>query len=155
MPMTAPMSNLVGSPVGAVVSSTARLRRDSSHGDSHDDPSILVRGLSRAIRVKIASKRDEFEQAFRMIAERYKAKGYDRPDSGPYHFTPYHTLPGTVTFVAKDGDRVVATLSMVPDNDVLGLPMESIYGDEVAALRRENRAARRGHQPGRGWAHPA
>jgi hypothetical protein len=140
MPTTAPMSHPVGSPVGSAVSSTVRRRLDPSHGEGNAGSSVMVHGLDRAIRVKIASRRDEFEQAFRLVADRYRAKGYDSPDSGPYRYTPHHALPGTVTFVAKQGDRVVATLTMVPDNDLLGLPMESIYGAEIAALRAEGRS---------------
>jgi hypothetical protein len=48
-------------------------------------------------------------------------------------------LPDTATFVARDGDRVVATFSLVPDTRLLGLPMESIYAPEIDALRREGR----------------
>jgi hypothetical protein len=89
--------------------------------------------------VKIASERGEFEQAFRLLACRYKARGYDPPSARAFRFTPHHALPGTVTFVAKDGERVVATLSLVPDNPSLGLPMERLYGEEIEDLRREGR----------------
>jgi hypothetical protein len=40
-----------------------------------------------------------------------------------------------VTLVAMDGDRVCATLTLVPDSQTLGLPMETIYGPEVAQFR--------------------
>jgi hypothetical protein len=58
-------------------------------------------------------------------------------------------LPETTTFVAKSGPEVVATLSLVPDTALLGLPLECIYGPEVARLRQEGRRPGRGHQPGR------
>src|SRR5262249_18472615 len=48
----------------------------------------------------------------------------------------YHALPDTTTYVAKLDDRVLATFSLVPDNILLGLPMEAIYAEEIAALRR-------------------
>jgi hypothetical protein len=101
--------------------------------------SFPVAGLGREIRVKIATEQDEFEQAFALLAASYRARGYEAPGDEPYRFTAHHALPGTVTLVAKHGARVVATLTLVPDNDVLGLPMESIYGDEIAGLRREDR----------------
>ena len=141
MPMTALFSEALSHPVSPTTSAApaARRRVGHSHGDGSDARSIAVGGLGRPIRVKLASDRDEFEQAFRLVADRYRARGYDTPGSGEFRFTPHHALPGTVTFVAKDGDRVVATLSLVPDNDTLGLPMESIYGEEIAALRWEGR----------------
>jgi hypothetical protein len=103
------------------------------------DGSFVVPGLSRTITAKRASKRGEFERAFALLAARYQARGYDEPSGKPFRFTPHHALPGTLTFVAKDGERVVATLSMVPDSPLLRLPMESIYGEEIARLRREGR----------------
>lgn len=140
MPMTALFPQAISHPISpTTATSSVRRRVASAHSDGSDARSIAVAGLSRPIRVKIASERDEFEQAFRLVADRYKARGYETPGAGPYRYTPYHALPGTVTFVAKDGDRVVATLSLVPDNDTLGLPMESIYGEEVASLRWEGR----------------
>lgn len=103
------------------------------------DGSFVIPGLSRVITARIASTRDEFEQAFALVAAKYRERGYAGPGASPYRFTPYHALPGTQTIVAKDGDRVVATLSMVRDSRPMGLPMENVYGDEVARLRREGR----------------
>jgi hypothetical protein len=137
--MTALFSEALSEPVSPLTLAPPRRRTTHSHSDGSDARSVAVGGLGRAIRVKLASDRDEFEQAFRLVADRYKARGYDAPGAGPYRYTPYHALPGTVTFVAKDGDRVVATLTLVPDNETLGLPMESIYGEEIAALRWEGR----------------
>jgi hypothetical protein len=104
-----------------------------SSGDT--ESSFRVPGLARDIRVKIATKRSEFEQAYELLAANYRARGYEAPGDKPYRFTPFHALPETVTLVAKDGDRVCATLTLVPDSEILGLPMETIYGPEVAQLR--------------------
>jgi hypothetical protein len=100
---------------------------------------VLVPGLARRIEVKIAATRDEFEQAFRLLACKYQARGYEEPSPKLFRFTPYHVLPDTVTFVAKHGAEVVATLSLVPDTVLLGLPLECIYEPEVARLRRDGR----------------
>src|SRR5207249_986101 len=81
----------------------------------------------------------DWDQAFRLVAATYQARGYDPPDAGPVRFTPYHALPDTVTFVAKHGNAVVATLSLVQDNTLLGLPMQSIYASEIEALRQAGR----------------
>ena len=113
----------------------ARLK--AAHGSA--PPPITVSGIERTIEIKIASERGEREQAFRLVAASYRARGYEVDGTRPFRFTPYHALPGTVTFIAKHGDRVVATLSLVPDTALLGLPMESIYADEIGALRRERR----------------
>jgi hypothetical protein len=101
--------------------------------------SVQVPGLERAIEVKIASTREEWEEVFRLVAENYQARGYEAPSPYPYRFTPYHALPDSTTFVAKHAGRVVATLTLVLDNTLLGLPMESIYGEEINDLRRAGR----------------
>ncbi len=99
---------------------------------------IRVPGISREIVVKIASEPEEWEQAFELVAANYQEKGYETT-AKPYRFTPYHALPDTTVFVAKLEGRVVATFSLVADNTLLGLPMEAIYGEEIAELRRQGR----------------
>lgn len=101
--------------------------------------SIPVTGISRPIEVKIASTPCEWEQAFQLAASSYQARGYETPGLNRFRFTPYHALPDTRTLVAKHHDEVVATFSIVMDNTLLGLPMEDVYPDEIAALRRQGR----------------
>jgi hypothetical protein len=96
---------------------------------------VRVPGIARAIEVNIASNRAEWEQAFELVAANYRARGYEAASSKPLRFTPYHVLPDTQTLVAKHAGQVVATFSVVLDNTLLGLPMESIYGEEITALR--------------------
>ncbi len=117
---------------------TRRLRTglDSTPNAPTSTTSLTVPGCGRSLRVKIASSRDEFEQAFQLLAAKYQSRGYEEPSTKLFRFTPYHVLPDTMTFVAKHGERVVATMSLVPDTALLGLPMECIYGSEVEALRR-------------------
>jgi hypothetical protein len=100
---------------------------------------IPVAGLSREIHVKIASERAEWKGAFQMVTDKYQACGYEGPDGGAVRFTPYHALPDTVAFVAKHEGRVLMTVTLVPDNTLLGMPLESIFADEVRGLRRQRR----------------
>jgi hypothetical protein len=127
-------------------SSQGNLRSKSGYASDRRDGSrdeaprkINVPGVARDIQVKIASERSEWEQAFRLLAANYQARGYETPGAQPFRFSPHHILSETITLVAKHGDRVVATLSLVPDTMVLGLPMESIFSDEIDALRQQGR----------------
>jgi hypothetical protein len=64
-------------------------------------------------------------------------------------FTPYHALPDSVTFIAKElgsqtietneVERVLMTMSLVPDNRMLGLPLDVLYENEMRVLRRQRR----------------
>jgi hypothetical protein len=100
--------------------------------------SIPVPGVARNIEVKFASTRSEWEEAFHLVADNYRARGYEEA-SADCHFTSYHALPDTVVLVAKLGGQVVATMSVVPDNPLLGLPLEDLYRLEVQELRRQGR----------------
>jgi hypothetical protein len=100
---------------------------------------IQVPGLVRDVHVKIASVRAEWTQSFALVATSYRARGYQCANGKAFRFTPYHALPDTVTFVAKHEDAVIATLSLVFDNTLLGLPMASIYGTEIDRLRAAGR----------------
>jgi hypothetical protein len=100
---------------------------------------VPVPGVGGDLVVKIASEPEEWEQAFQLVAVNYQESGYESSTDKPYRFTPYHALPDTAVFVAKRDGRVVATFSLVADNTLLGLPLESLYAEEVAQLRREGR----------------
>ena len=100
---------------------------------------IEVDGIGRTFSVKIASGYDDYEQAFLLLAEKYQARGYEEPGIKLFRFTPFHVLPDTITVVAREGGRVAATLSMVPDTSLLGLPLEAIYSEEIDGLRRRGR----------------
>ena len=103
--------------------------------------SLVVAGQGRrTIRCQDRfAQRAELEQAFELLATHYKARGYDCPGATPYRFTPYHVLPDTITLVALRESRVSATMSLVPDTSLLGLPMEHVYGTEISDLRRQGR----------------
>ncbi len=101
--------------------------------------SVRVPNIGRDIRANIGREQAELEDAYRLLATNYRARGYEAPGTNPYRYTPYHALPGTATFVARHDGQVVATLTLVPDTELLGLPMESIYGTEIDRLRRKGR----------------
>lgn len=100
--------------------------------------SVPVPGISRDIRVKIASTRDEWEQAFQLVADNYQTRGYEKAGAD-LRFTSYHALPESVVLVAKAGPKVVATLTLIQDNLLIGLPLEGLYRAEVQELRRQGR----------------
>jgi hypothetical protein len=50
--------------------------------------------------------------------------------------TPYHLLATTDVLIAEYRGEVIFTLSLVIDG-ALGVPMEHIYGEEIAGLRRK------------------
>ena len=83
---------------------------------------------------KVAECREERERAFRMIHDAYTHAGLMPSNFAGMRVTPYHLLPTTAVFLAVKDDEILCTLSLIGDGE-LGVPMESIYPNEIAALR--------------------
>ncbi|MBL8798292.1 MAG: hypothetical protein JNM56_30640, partial [Planctomycetia bacterium] len=113
--------------------SGARAFQPARHGSA-----VPVRGLAREIVVEIAGCRHHWDAAFRLVQQNYEAHGYAMPGSGTYRFTAQHALPTTAVLVAREGDRILATMSLYLDS-ALGLPSDSIYSAELDQLRRGGR----------------
>lgn len=106
-------------------------------------PSLLLRdGLASkdahcetlGIVFKAASHRDERTAAFGLVYQAYVRSGLIEPNPSQLRVTPYQLQPGSTIFVAVLRNEVISTVSLIGDGQ-LGLPMESIYGDEIARLR--------------------
>lgn len=87
---------------------------------------------------KIADSRDERVQALRLVHDVYTAERLMPPTASGMRVTPWHLSEGTNIYVAKQAQRVVCTMTSVPDGEH-GLPLETIYPSEVAARRRAGR----------------
>jgi len=104
--------------------------------------SVLTRHAQAAPKIadeisyKIASTRVERENAFRLVYQSYVRSGLADPNPHQMRVSPYHLLPTTQIFVAMLRDEVVFTASLVSD-DAMGLPMESVYPEEVALRRQQ------------------
>lgn len=78
---------------------------------------------------KIADSREELTQAFTLLHDSYVSAGFMKPHPSKMRVTLYHALPTTTTLVAKRGNKVVATISII-SRDVFDLPLESIFDIE-------------------------
>jgi hypothetical protein len=72
----------------------------------------------------------------RFVSSCQHAGGY--PPKSVTGFTPHQVLPEATVLIAESGG-VFATMSLVPDTTLLGLPMEDTFAAEVAGLRRAGR----------------
>ena len=88
------------------------------------------------IAVRVASRPEEIKEASKLVYRAYLRCGLIEPNPFAMRVTPYHLLPTTEVFVAVLRGEVICTVSLVRSGE-LGLPMESIYGKEVA-WRREH-----------------
>lgn len=86
----------------------------------------LPASLSKAFTFKVATSREELEQAFRILHDAYVSSNLMTPDPSGLRLSAFHALPTTTTLVAKCHNRVIATLSIIGPNE-LGYPMQKIY----------------------------
>jgi N-acyl amino acid synthase FeeM len=111
---------------------TVRLRRSAllkSKLDTIDRPAI-----------KIAETSLEYEQALALVYQEYVESGYiTNPNAEGKIFSVHHLLPETTVFIAKSYQTVISTLTQVFDSELFGLPMDSIYQEELAELRERGR----------------
>jgi hypothetical protein len=90
--------------------------------------------------IKWADSREELEKAFSLVHEEYVRSGYiTKPNQHHIFFNIHNLLPNSCTLIIKCGHEVIATLSMVTDDQEFGLPMDSLYKEEVDVLRKQRR----------------
>ena len=87
-----------------------------------------------SVQFKVADSPTERRDAFGLVYDQYLKTGLTEPNAHRVRVTPYHLLPTTHVFVAYNRGEIAATMTLVGDG-ALGLPMESIYGDEVQERR--------------------
>lgn len=90
----------------------------------------------QTVEFKVADSPTERRDAFRLVYDQYLAVGLMPPNRHRLRVTPFHLLSTTHVFVAYERGEIVATMSLIGDG-ALGLPMESMYGPEVARRRGE------------------
>ena len=93
-------------------------------------------GAESDIAVSVASRPEEVKAALGLVYQAYIRNGLIEPNPFAVRVTPYHLLPTTEVFIARCRSDVICTMTLVADGES-GLPMESIYGQEVMRRRVE------------------
>lgn len=94
----------------------------------------LDRSVLKEIRYKPAENREELRAAYTLVHDEYARRGYVPDRGNKFKISIYNLLPDTVTFIALLKDKIVSTVTLIPDSP-LGLPMDEIYRVELDALR--------------------
>lgn len=136
---------------------------------------VLLRSLPRTLRERIvrsllpvpsvdsppdivfkrADTYAEIEAALRLVYESYQERKLVPHSEHKLRLTKYHALPTTAVLIAKKGDEVIATLSLILDS-ALGLPIEELWN--ISHLRERHTriaevsslAIKRGYRGGKG-----
>lgn len=86
---------------------------------------VRVPALPPGITFSIARSHGDLDAAFSLVYQAYRQKGITAADPSRRRITLFHALPSTAVLVAKTGDRVVATVTIIRDG-ALGLPADSL-----------------------------
>lgn len=78
------------------------------------------------LRFEIAANCDDLKAALTLVQKNFQREGYTRATKNGLRLTPYHLLPETLVAVAKQGEKVVATVSLVPRTE-FGVPLDSCF----------------------------
>jgi len=89
--------------------------------------------------IKIAETPKEYSEAFKLVYGEYHKEGYVQDHQSEMLYSVYNFLPKTATFVFKSFETVISTLTMIVDTPQFGLPMDTLYKDELRSLREEGR----------------
>lgn len=98
------------------------------------DRAAVQYGALGSVSYSIASCREDWQAAYRLVYDAYTASGLMEPNLFRMRVTPWHLCSETDVYVAKHRGQVIYTMSVVRDGSA-GLPMESIYPDEVRQRR--------------------
>jgi len=77
--------------------------------------------LPKDFTIEVVSSVEEMEAAFRILHDAYVDAGYMKPHPTGMRILPQHLLLTTTVVVAKLGQEVIGTVSMIRDS-ALGLP---------------------------------
>lgn len=77
--------------------------------------------------------------AFQVVHRTFVEKGYIEPRASGLRIRKYEAVQEMAHFVAKDGDQVVGTLSVIEDSPDLGVPCDVAFKQEVDRLRATGR----------------
>ena len=86
------------------------------------------------ITCQVARSRADRVSAFRLLHDGYVANDLMASNRFSMRVTPWQVLPTSQIYVAKQGNEILYTMSLVPDSRQ-GLPLEELYVDEMQELR--------------------
>lgn len=90
------------------------------------------------LQVKIANTQGELEQAYELLHNSYVEQNLMDPNHSKLRFNIWSALPYTHVIVAKIGDEVIGTVSLIKDS-AIGLPSDKAYNNENNELRRSGK----------------
>ena len=80
----------------------------------------------------------ELEKAYQLVYREYRLKNYCSENPHKLQYSIYSILPESRTFLLEKNGNLAGTVSLIPDSPC-GLPLETIFPEEIASLRKPGR----------------
>lgn len=97
-------------------------------------PGFVRAKICEDIQLRVAATREERQKTFELIYRSYLRAGLCGHQDCGMRATPYQLVKTTDVIIAELRGQVISTVSLVRDGE-LGLPMEAVFPEEVAARR--------------------
>lgn len=98
----------------------------------------MTRRLSSGLEYSVAATLETVLAAWHLVYVRYRQLGLIDANRWELHAVPHAVQAGSFVIVGIIKGQTAATLTMMPDGDH-GLPIESAYPEEIAAIRKNGR----------------
>lgn len=89
--------------------------------------------------LKIIDEHDEYFRNFRLVYNEYRDAGYTPSHPSRMLYNIWSLLPSTSIFVFKSFQNIISTVSLIPDSDLFGLPIDAVFKPEVDELRQQGK----------------
>ncbi len=106
------------------------LRRQSRPGTVCVEPKP-----ARKVIFQVANQIELVEASLHLVYTAYRRRGLIGSNISGLRVTSFHLHPKTEVLAARDGGRLFCTTTLICDNPELGLPIDSMYPEEVNQKR--------------------
>lgn len=114
------------------------LEQQNSTIQKHSSPSSFFQIDDINIKISVANKITDRIQAYQLLYSVYIEKEFATPNKTKMWYSLFDAHPDTVTFIAKEYDKVVGAITVVFDSE-MGLPAENVYAKEINQLKKQNK----------------
>jgi hypothetical protein len=94
--------------------------------------------IGKNLSTRLAKSYEDLEEAYRLVYEEYRKRGYCKENLSRMHCNYFCALPDSRTLILENNGQVQGTLTLIPDS-ICGVPMENHFNSEIGALRSQGR----------------
>lgn len=107
-----------------------RIHDSTFCNESFENSSFANLAINDEIKISIANNVTDRVEAYKLLYSVYVEKKFATPNKSKMWYSLFDAQPETVTFIAKENNKVVGAITVV-FNSTMGLPANDLYADEI------------------------